>query len=321
MSDPALAKPPWLLRNGHLLTIYPSLFRRIKNITYRRERIVTADDDFLDLDWSIVGGRRLVIISHGLEGSSKRPYVLGMVRAVNDLQMDALAWNFRSCSGEMNRRIRFYHSGETDDLQTVINHALSKNIYDAIILVGFSMGGNQIVCYLGQKAAALPAILSRAIVFSVPLDLASSALQLARGGFNAVYMRRFMRSLTAKIRQKADRFPGCLKTDGLSRMKTFRDFDDAYTAPIHGFKDAADYWKKCSGKRYLQQVGVPLTIVNAADDPFLGPACYPRAEIAPNPNVSLLIPAHGGHVGFVKCGRRYGSELLVQKLLVADDRR
>ncbi len=255
-----------------------------------------------------------MIVSHGLEGNSQRPYVLGMVRAVNDLGLDALAWNFRSCSGEMNRRLRFYHSGVIDDLQTVIAHALTVGRYSEIILVGFSMGGNQILCYVGQEASNLPSEISQAITFSVPLDLKSSAKALA-GGTNGIYMRRFMRSLKEKIKTKAAKFPGQLKTDFLSDIKTFKDFDDAFTAPIHGFHDAADYWQKCSSKQFLHTVPIPTTIVNALDDPFLGPACYPYNEADANPKINLYTPTHGGHVGFAKLKRRYGSEEIVQGLL------
>ncbi len=304
-------RPPSFLKNGHLLTVYPSLFRFLPKPDYIRERIRTPDDDFLDLDWSTVGANHLVIISHGLEGNSQRPYIRGMVHAVNRAGMDALAWNFRGCSGAINRSLRFYHSGTIDDLETVISHAVHTGRYKRIDLVGFSMGGNQIILYLARKARDLPDSIQQAIVFSVPLDLASSAEKLAQPQ-NSVYMRRFMRSLRKKIAEKHRMFPGKLNIDGLASVKTFSTFDDRYTAPIHGFKNARDYWQKCSSLYELDKVNLPLTIVNAQDDPFLTPACLNR-EAVKNPCVEFITPDHGGHVGFVLFNRQnmYWSERLV----------
>ncbi len=309
-------RPPALLSGGHLLTIYPSLFRKIEDVAYWRQRIDTPDDDFLDLDWATVQSDRLVIISHGLEGNSGRPYVRGMVRAVNRAGADALAWNFRSCGGEMNRQLRFYHSGAWDDLETVILHAVSLKRYKRIDLVGFSMGGNQILLYLALRKSKIPPELLSAMVFSVPVDLAASARQLARP-VNKIYMRRFMRHLRGKIRQKAERFPGRLDIEKLNRIRTFLDFDDRYTAPIHGFKDARDYWSRCSSRSQIPKIEHPTCLVNALDDPFLTPSCYPHDQAEKNPNFVLLTPRHGGHVGFVAFNREklYWSERLAIKLL------
>ncbi len=309
-------RPPLFLSNGHLLTIYPSLFRRVADIRYRRERLVTPDDDFLDLDWIEKGNDRLAIISHGLEGSSERPYVRGMARALSGAGADVLAWNFRSCGGEMNRQPRFYHSGAIDDLETVVRHACSLKRYKRIDLVGFSMGGNQILLYLALRKSALPEELFSAVVFSVPVDLAASAAKLASAA-NALYMRRFMRHLRQKIRQKALLFPGQLDTEGLDRLKTFLQFDDRYTAPMHGFKDARDYWARCSSLPLLTRIEHPTCLINALDDPFLTPECFPRDAAQKNPRLMLLTPAHGGHVGFVSFNKEklYWSERLTLKLL------
>ncbi len=308
--------PPPFLAGGHRLTIYPSLFRKVDDVTYRRERIDTADDDFLDIDWSTVGSDRLVIISHGLEGNSNRPYARGMVRAVNRAGADALAWNFRSCGGEMNRQLRFYHSGAYDDLETVINHAVALKRYKRIDLIGFSMGGNQILLYLALRKSKIPRELLSAVVFSVPVDLAASAMQLARPA-NTIYMRRFMRQLREKIRLKARRFPGRLDTTGLNKMKTFLDFDNRYTAPMHGFKDARDYWARCGSLTQIPKIDHPTCLINALDDPFLTRSCYPHDLAKKNPHFVLLTPRHGGHAGFVTFNREklYWSEQLAVKLL------
>ncbi len=289
---------PTLLRSGHLLSIYPSIWRKVTTDHFVRERITTEDGDFLDLDWSRVGARRLVVISHGLEGNSRRPYVAGMARAVNADGWDALAWNFRSCGGEMNRCLRFYHSGATEDLDAVVSHALASGTYDEVALIGFSLGGNLTLVYLGERGSALPAEVSRAVVFSVPCDLAAGARQLARP-INYIYMRRFIRTLRQKMELKQKDFPDQIDLTGIERLRTFQDFDDRFTAPLHGFRDAEDYWAKCSSRGFISGIRVPTLIVNAANDPFLVPDCFPVKEVEGHAQVRLEVPSSGGHLGFV----------------------
>lgn len=289
--------PPLLLSNKHLQTIYPTLFRK-PGISYNRERIETDDDDFLDLDWEKNGFNKLAIVSHGLEGSSDRCYVTGMARALNDAGWDVLAWNFRSCSGEINRQPRMYHSGTIDDLHTVISHAILKEDYPEIALVGFSMGGNQILIYLGQSFFQVPDVIRKAVVFSVPADLKSSARQLGRWS-NKIYMKRFLKFLYKKISAKAKMFPGLINADHFHQVKNFKDFDDRYTAPLHDFKNAEDYWEKCSSKPFIPAIKIPTLIVDAQNDPFLTPECYPVAEARDNRNITLEIPQAGGHIGFI----------------------
>ncbi|MDX1628013.1 MAG: alpha/beta fold hydrolase [Fulvivirga sp.] len=285
-------KRPKILFSGHLETIYPALFRKVKDITYKRERIHTPDGDFLDLDWVKNGSKSLVIISHGLEGSSDRAYMKGMARIMANHQYDVLAWNYRGCSEEMNKQLRFYHSGATDDLDLVVAHAKDKG-YDEINLVGFSLGGNLTLKYLGEKKR--PEI-HRAITFSVPLDLHSSCDQISKPG-NVLYSNRFLRNLKKKVRQKAQQMPE-LKTNDLHKIKTLIDFDDQYTAPIHGFKNAVHYYESCSAIGFLENIKIPTLIVNAANDPFLSDECYPRELLKDHRYVKLEVPRHGGHVGF-----------------------
>ena len=305
---PSSYRPPLFFRNGHLLTIYPNLFRLVRGVTYLRQRVTTPDDDFLDLDWSTVGAARVAVVAHGLEGNSTRPYILGMVRTLNRHGWDAVVWNFRSCSGEPNRKLRFYHSGDTQDLQTVLTHVLKKNGYQKAALIGFSLGGNVILKYLGEQTQPINAAIGAAVVFSVPCDLAASAMKMARPE-NAVYMERFMRLLHEKVLAKMQMFPGEI-ADHFSRMRTFEDFDEYYTAPLHGFRSAADYWEKASSKPLLAQIAVPTLLVNALDDPFLAPPCYPRQEALVSPHLFLETPKSGGHVGFVsfRSGGEYWSE-------------
>lgn len=302
--------PPPGFTNPHLQTIFPALLRRVTGVVYQRERIDTPDGDFLDLDWSRVGSPRLVVISHGLEGNSHRSYVLGMVRAFNRRGWDALAWNFRGCSGEMNRKPQFYHSGASYDLDTVIQHVLDRFGYQHLALVGFSMGGNMTLKYLGERAENIPHILRAAVAISVPCELVSSARKMDTRLSNRLYLYRFLRMLRKKVEAKARLFPEALDPAPLRWIRSFRQFDDLYTAPLHGFKDALDYWQKASAKPLLAFITVPTLLLNALDDPFLTPECFPFKEAGANPYLYLQAPRHGGHVGFVQWKSRgeYWSE-------------
>ena len=300
-------KAPLLFRSGHVQTIYPTIFRKVDGVAYDRERIDTSDQDFLDLDWSRTGSDTLAVISHGLEGHSDRTYVKGMVRAVNQEGIDALAWNFRGCSGEPNRKLQFYHNGSIDDLHTVVTHAAPA--YRNVFLVGFSMGGNMGLLYLGKKADSVPEVVRGSVQISVPCDLTDASVAMERKE-NFLYMKRFLKLLHEKIRIKQAQFPKDIDDHGYHKIKTFRDFDNRYTAPIHGFESAEDYWVKCSSLPWLSRIDVPTLIINSRDDPFLGSGCYPVKECAGNPNTTLQITRNGGHVGFVARNNegRYWSE-------------
>ncbi len=298
-SEIELFSPPRWLRNPHMQTVWPTLFRRLALQPDQTERLVTPDDDFLDLDWYREGNRKLLVLSHGLEGCSRRPYILGMARAALAAGWDVLAWNFRSCSGEINRQPRFYHSGASEDLDAVVQRALADSEqYESIALSGFSMGGNITLVYLGERGTNLDSRIAGAAVFSVPCDLAGSADELAQPS-NRVYMRRFLSELRRKMIEKHRLFPDRINLEGIERMRTFREFDDQFTAPLHGFRDAEDYWYQCSSQRFLGDIRVPALIVNASDDPFLSPDSYPVKTVSANHRLSLEIPQYGGHVGFV----------------------
>jgi predicted alpha/beta-fold hydrolase len=286
--------PPFFLAGAHLETIYPALLRRVQLVPYTRERIVTPDDDFLDLDWLQKTSERLAIISHGLEGNTSRPYVKGMAKALFENGFDVLAWNFRGCSEEMNRQLRFYHSGATDDLDTVVKHVMTNKPYKEIYLVGFSLGGNITLKYLGERK--VPALIRKAVVFSVPMDLKTSCEKISRPA-NRIYSNRFLRSLKSKILIKS-KVRKELDTSHLAGIKTLAAFDDLYTAPLHGFANAADYYDRCSSLRFVSDIDTDTLIVNTLNDPFLSPECFPAALLENHPRVKLEIPARGGHVGF-----------------------
>ncbi|MEK6478767.1 alpha/beta fold hydrolase [Catalinimonas sp. 4WD22] len=292
---------PYWLFNGHLQTIIPSQFRKVPDVYYQRERFATPDNDFLLLDWSEVQSDKLVIISHGLEGDSHRPYIKGMVRAFNRSGWDALAWNFRGCGGEINHTLRFYHSGATDDLDLVISHVLNNKRYRNIVLVGFSLGGNLTLKYLGESGHQLRPDIKAGIVFSAPLDLHSSAQQISEPA-NFIYNRRFLRNLKLKVSQKVVNMPDDISTEHFDKIRTLKDFDDFYTAPLHGFKNAIDYYSRCSSLYYLNDISIPTLIVNAQNDPFLSNKCYPTEMLSSHEHVFLEAPSSGGHVGFMPRG-------------------
>ena len=289
----------WLV-NGHLQTIYPNVFRSVKGVQYQRERISTPDGDFLDLDWwksENNAVKRLVIISHGLEGDTDRAYIKGMGRAFYQNNWEVLAWNLRGCSGEDNRLIHAYHSGFTVDLATVVDHVVAKNYYEEIALVGFSLGGNLTLKYLGEQGNEVAKEIKRAVAFSTPVDLSSCAAELHKR-HNYLYSQRFLRSLKKKVKLKIDQYPNDLDKTILKHMKTLNDFDELFTAPVNGFENAQDYYVKSSSRYFLDTIAIPTLIVNAQNDTFLAPACYPTEQVAKLDNVFLEMPDQGGHCGF-----------------------
>lgn len=297
--------PPFFLFNNHLETIYPALIRKVKLPPFTTERISTPDDDFLDLYWITQNSRKAVVISHGLEGNALRPYMMGMAKACFQNGYDVLLWNFRGCGKEMNRQLRFYHSGATDDLDVIVNHVLKKS-YQEISLIGFSLGGNMTLKYLGEHK--LPSVLRSAVTFSVPMDLLTSCQQISKPA-NRIYANRFLKSLKNKVITKAKNRKE-LDTAGIDSLKTIMDFDDRYTAPLHGFSNAGHYYKECSAIRYLHNITVPTLIVNAQNDPFLSPECYPIKTLRNHAFIKFESPSRGGHVGFTQFGKNglYWSE-------------
>ncbi|MCO6432614.1 MAG: alpha/beta fold hydrolase [Deltaproteobacteria bacterium] len=309
-------RPNWAMTNPHFNTIWPTLFRTRTALNLQRERLELNDGDFLDLDWCPSGSGRLAIISHGMEGSSRAVYVMGLSRALVRHGWDVLAWNFRGCSGEPNRTERFYHSGASEDLRAVVEHASAR--YESVSLIGFSMGGNITLKYLAEEGHKASGRITGAVAVSVPCDLASAAARLAEVT-NIIYMKRFLRLFKVRMQEKARRFPQLYSLQGYSEIKNFKSFDDRYTAPIHGFSCAEDYWEQSSCGPMLPRVGVKTLIINAMDDPFLGSQCFPYEICKKSENIYLEIPRYGGHVGFVEFNKEriYWSEKRVMEFLDA----
>lgn len=296
-------QPPAWLPNGHYQSIYPALFRKIKP-RYHRERVSTPDDDFLDIDWSFADKTKsitdkkwpLVILSHGLEGSSTRQYITGMAQLLTANGYDCLAWNYRSCSGELNQQVRFYHSGETTDLEFVIQYALAKG-YTDIQLMGFSLGGNVTLKYVEDSGKNINPAIKKVVVFSVPMDLLACSRNIEKPE-NKIYLWRFLQSLKPKIEAKASQYPEHFDLDKWKQVKTFWDFDHVYTGPLHGFEGAEDYYHRSSSKYFVENITIPTLIVNAENDPLVPYQSLPIDIIADLPNVWLELTEQGGHCGY-----------------------
>lgn len=301
-------KAPFLFKNDFVSTVYSGLFRRVKGVVQERERINLSDGDFLDLDWSFSKEKsdRLIILLHGLEGDGSRPYMLGAAKVFNNHGIDALCVNFRGCSGVDNLKFRSYHSGATEDLHEVIEHAISNKNYTDIYLKGISLGANMILKYLGERDDVFQEI-KGAITVSAPCDLEGSCKELHKVK-NLPYAIRFLNHLKGRLKLKMKNFPDAISKEVFNNIKTLKDFDDVYTSKVHGFKNAEDYYRKCSGLQFIPNIKIPTLIINALNDSFLSPACYPVKEAKAQDNIYLEMPNHGGHVGFVDKKNIYYNE-------------
>lgn len=301
-------RPGWL-GHGHLDTLVPALFRKVKDVDYEEEKMETADGDVLVLHWLKAGHPRVVVLSHGMEGSSRSPGVAGMARSLHKRGWDVLAWNFRSCGGEPNRTPQFYHSGHTDDLEAVIERAFDFSPYKEMVLAGFSLGGNYSLKFVGEQGKDIDSRITRCMAFSAPVEMKDSAYHLAKRS-NKIYQRWFLNSARDKLLPRLSELPLKLTAAEFKRIKTFPEFDDKVTAPLHGFESGEAYYAKANSKRVLRDIAIPTLIVNAKNDPFLPKSCYPVEEAEANPHLYLEIPATGGHCGFVPAegGEEYWSE-------------
>lgn len=307
--------PPLYFKNGHLSTIYSGLFRKVLGLKQERERLELSDGDFMDLDWSFAKkpSQKVAVLLHGLEGNAQRPYITGSAKAFNNAGIDACAVNFRGCSGETNRLFRSYHSGATEDLDAVIQYIVAHKDYSEIYIKGISLGGNMALKYVGEKRH-LPSEVKAVIGISAPCHLYSSLKELLKPK-NYPYAVRFRKHLVSKLWLKLPLFPDKITETDIKNIKNLKDFDDIYTSRAHGFKDALDYYEQCSCRQFLPHVKVPSLIINAENDSFLGPECYPYLEAKENEFVHFENPKFGGHVGFFANGNSYYSEKRAIKFL------
>ncbi|NMY42368.1 hydrolase [Pseudomonas sp. WS 5013] len=305
MPAPAFT-PAWWLPGPHLQTLWGSLCRTAPKLQRRRERLWLDDGDFLDLDWHgpHEAEAPLVLVLHGLTGSSSSHYVLGLQQQLAARGWASVALNWRGCSGEPNLLPRGYHSGVSEDVFSVVRHLQAKRPLAPLYAVGYSLGGNVLLKYLGESGEASG--LQAAVAVSVPFRLDHCAERIDRG-FSKVYQAHFMRALVAYVRDKQQRFTdeghherlAALQQLGpLEGMRTFWDFDGRFTAPLHGYADAEDYYRRASSRYFLGQIRTRTLIIQSSDDPFVFPHSVPTsAELSASTRLELH--RRGGHVGFI----------------------
>jgi len=288
-------KPSLLFKNKHFNTAYRTLFSK-GQVNFKRNRLELNDGDFIDLDISSKNADKLVIAIHGLEGSSESSYILSLTNVLNEHNFDVIAINLRGCSGEQNRLLSSYHSGKTKDLATVIEYINNEYNYKEIHIVGYSLGGNLTLKYMGEENVS--SMVKSAVGVSVPCSLKDTAIQM-NSMSNRLYLNKFLTSLEIKTLKKLEKFPDSfLTTASIKSVKTFKDFDDLYTAPAHGFKDAEDYWLQSSCKQFIPSITTPTLLITSLDDPFFGAECYPFQEAKNNNSFFMEATKYGGHVGF-----------------------
>ncbi|HQR56041.1 MAG TPA: hydrolase [Burkholderiaceae bacterium] len=292
--------PVWL-PGGHLQTIVPALLTPQPGVAYRRERWTTPDDDFIDVDFAQPepgdAAAPVLVLFHGLEGSSASHYARAVMREFADLGWRGIVAHFRGCSGEPNRLPRAYHSGDSEEGDWILRRVHARWPQARLHAVGVSLGGNMLAKWLGERAEDAGFVTAAASVGS-PLDLAAGGAALGRG-FNRVYTRMFLATLKPKALAKLERFPGVANAERLRASRNLYEFDNAYTAPVHGFRDTEDYWTRASGKPWLAGVRVPHLVLNALNDPFVPAASLPRAQEVSR-FVQLEHPGEGGHIGFAR---------------------
>jgi len=287
-------KPAWWLPSPHLQTLWPVMFRRRSVPDLSHERFELNDGDFVDLCWSRKTDRPVVIVLHGLEGSVHSHYAGSLMCALENVGFRPVLMHFRGCGGEPNRLPRSYHSGDTQDLAQLVDHINRASDTSVHAAIGFSLGGNVLLKWLGQTGDSNP--LQFGVAVSVPFILADAANRLQRG-LSHMYEIHLMNSLKRSYIEKFRRIESPLDVE-ISQLKGFWEFDDRVTAPLHGFSGVDHYYTESSCRQYLANIKVPTRIIHALDDPFMYSATVPD-ENEISEHVELLLARNGGHVGFV----------------------
>lgn len=303
----SLYNPPRILKNGHIQTLYPYFFRKVKHVNFDRKRIQTRDSDFIDLDCIINENEDLIILTHGLEGGTASPYIQGMAKFFSQNEnKDVIAWNMRGCSGENNILPKFYHAASIEDIEDVVNHALNLFQYKRIHLIGFSLGGSLTLNYISRKSQELPSQIKTCVLFSTPLHLESSIKKLQSTKMGNIYSKNFLNTMKRKVKEK-DLEIGLsgIEIEKVFKAKSFFEFDNLVTAPLHGFKNCLDYYQKASSKAHLEKINIPTLIVQAKDDPFLSKESFPIRIAKKSSYIHLEITPTGGHVGFLNIDKKF----------------
>jgi predicted alpha/beta-fold hydrolase len=297
---------PWWLPGGNLQTIWPALYARRGHgprPQYRRERWVTPDRDFVDVDWlvepstgSVEPVRPLLVLFHGLEGSSRSHYAEAFADFAREHGMAFAVPHFRGCSGELNQAPRAYHSGDHEEIGWMLGR-LREQHHGPIVAIGVSLGGNALLRWAAEAGDSASGSVGAVAAVCSPIDLAAGGWAIGRGFNRLVYTTMFMRTMKPKALAKLDQHPGLFDRERLLAARDLHDFDDLFTAPLHGFKDADDYYARASAKPHLQRIRIPALVLNARNDPFVPPWSLPTQAEA-GPHVTLWQPAQGGHVGF-----------------------
>ncbi len=303
-------KPAWWLSNNHLQTLWPTLCRRrINHLTIKRERFELPDGDFVDLDWLGKANTPIVIILHGLEGSIDSPYAKGMLDTISRQGWRGVLMHFRCCSGERNRLPRTYHSGETGDVNLVVQALSRREPGIPIAALGFSLGGNVLLKWLGESGQHN--LLKAAVAVSVPFEL-NKAVDRINKGFSKIYQWHLLKSLYDKMQWKFRKQAAPIMIPPLSSLHTLRDFDEAVTAPLHGFVNAEDYYAKSSCRQYLRNIHVPTLLLQAKDDPFMTEDLLPGLDELSS-SITLELTDKGGHVGFISGTLPWRAEYWLEK--------
>ncbi len=306
--EPEPFRPQFPFRKPHVQTLVGNFLRSENNLTFRRERFDTPDGDFIDLDFADVNGYSwaqlgdeapIVLALHGLEGNARRGYMCELYRQLAWRGIRPVGMNFRSCSGEINRRARFYNAGSTDDVAVVLAWLQARWPSAPKGIVGFSLGANQTLKFLGEQGAALPESVRGAAAVSPPFQM-DIGIDLLNRFPGTLYGRYFLRSLHGKAIAKKELLADKVDLDRVLATRTIQEFDEVATAVLHGYSGAVDYYQQCSSARFLAQIQRPTLLLRAVDDPMIAPADIPHATIAANSCLNLVLTEHGGHVGFVE---------------------
>jgi predicted alpha/beta-fold hydrolase len=307
-------KPAWWLTNEHLQTVWSTLCRKVRHdVKVTRERFELSDGDFLDLDWCGSGHGPIVILLHGLEGSIHSPYVKGMLHAIQRQGWRGVLMHFRCCSEELNRLPRTYHSGETGDINTLVQELVRREPGVSIAVLGFSLGGNVLLKWLGESPQSHH--VKAAIAVSVPFELSKSVDKINQG-LSKFYQWHFIKSLHKKMLWKFGAQGAPFPVPPLSKLRTIRDFDNRVTAPLHGFDNAEDYYTQSSSRQFLRHIDVPTLLLQAKDDPFMTLDLLPTSEELSS-SVTLELSEKGGHVGFVSGSLPWRAEYWLEKRIPA----
>jgi predicted alpha/beta-fold hydrolase len=304
----------WWLPGPHLQTLWGKFMRKESHVT-RVERLDTPDGDFLDVHHlEAAPGAPLLVLLHGLEGGVRSHYVQGLLGEARRRGWRAAVLIFRSCGDELNKTKRFYHSGETTDLAFALRHLVAKYPDSPLMLAGVSLGGNVLLKYLGEQGTSVSPRIRAAAAVSVPYNLSKAARHIDRG-FSKVYQKSFIQSLQSKAIAKLERFPDLVPRDRIKSIRTMNDFDDILTAPLHGFRDAEDYYAKSSSINWLKEISINTLLLSAIDDPFLPVEVLDQVRGLARHNSCLHIEftLHGGHVGFVEGGVPFRPRYYLEK--------